>query len=565
MGRLKFRINTFAVFNTIQFILSNSLVQTLKMKTFLTVSSVAVILLGLTFVDSQAVTTLNCEFVNSNVSRYTCRISGVSIPDDENIEVVIAGRHQANFTDKDVEGIELFSSNIPFIVPQLFTTFPNVHHMIINRGGLVRIQPKAFFSAFNLQTLIIMNEQLSTLDEFAFNGAFGLEILDIWQCQLQNISENTFENLPSLRLVHLERNQLSELPKNVFAPISNLETVLISRNNLSSLPNELFANNQRLTRVGVSNNRISSIGRNFLDNMKSLRRFDANGNVCVDDAWIVDDVNVTVGNIRDGLSECFANTVEDPINLQCRFEYSVANEYTCKLYGVEVLNESRKIVISGEHLDGKTDDDVELLYIENSNTPFMIQQLFTAFPNIDQLRIRGSKLESINVPSFIQLRVLILQGNKIPRIENKMFAGQHKLDELKLEFNNIQVIDEDAFEGHETIRGLDFIGNQISELAPKTFHQLKNLVYLDFTQNSLTRIDGELLSQNSNLYALSLNFNKINEISPQFSEAFKDNLKHLFLKSNLCIDQNFEDIEEETWEEIEEKLQNCFENFGASS
>lgn len=521
--------------------------------------SVAVLLIGLSTVDSQNTSSLNCNFVLID-GVYTCRISSASTSNDENAVIEITGSHQPGQSDEDVEVVEIFSSNIPFIVTQLFTTFGKVRSLFINRGGLVKIQANAFATASDLKTVTLMNNNLEIINEYAFNGAYGLEKLDIWQCQLKEINENAFRDLPSLRTLKLDRNQIQQLPLRVFSYLSNLETVTLSRNLLTSLPSEILSNNQRLSRVSVAHNQLNSIGRNFLDEMKSLRSFNAVGNLCIDDSWNIDG-DVSLDDVRSGLSDCFDNYPQEPIDLKCRFEYSGYGEYSCKLYDVEVLDESRKIIISGQHLDGNSDDDVKFLFIENSNTPFMIQELFNTFFNIERLRIRNCQLQSINIPEAVQLKVLFLQGNNIPQITNKMFAGQRQLDELKFEFANIKGIDEDAFEGHETIRGLDFTGNQITELLPKTFHSLKNLTYLDFAQNNITRIDDELLAQNTNLYALYFNYNEISEISARFAEAFKSNLKFLYLRQNICIDKDFEDIEEADWTNIDENLRTCFENF----
>lgn len=158
------------------------------------------------------------------------------------------------------------------------------------------------------------------------------------------------------------------------------------------------------------------------------------------------------------------------------------DDYGCLLINITVLDPAANIVFVGQHLDNLTDSDVLSMVIVNSNTPFMMPQMFTTFPNMDELLIFSSNLQSINVPSSAQLFYLtrLLYDNNISRIESGSLRGQSRLTYLELSSNNIQEIEEDAFVDLEALNTLVLVGNQLQEIRGTTLHNLTNLIYLDF-------------------------------------------------------------------------------------
>lgn len=245
--------------------------------------------------------------------------------------------------------------------------------------------------------------------------------------------------------------------------------------------------------------------------------------------------------------------------LSCTFVPSVL--YTCKLNSIELLNTTRRVVIHGDHLDGKTDDDVEVVHVLNSNTPFMIPQIFTTFPNVQDLGWVYSNLESINIPDTVQLKKLTLTGNNITRINRGNLNNQLELFYLSLIDNQIEEIDKNAFVGLEKLRTVNLMYNRLSEIANETFHPLVGLNYIDFEHNLLTRIDEDLFSQNRNLSSIYLEFNRINKISPRFLSGIVDNLRFINLEGNDCINRAF-DVKDEIGEIVmNNALHACFNNF----
>lgn len=81
-----------------------------------------------------------------------------------------------------------------------------------------------------------------------------------------------------------------------------------------------------------------------------------------------------------------ASSVAQDITLTCNFAIFF-DEYFCTLGGIEVLDPEANVIITGNHFEDLTNEDVEVVRIVASNTPFIINQIFEAFPNLLELNI----------------------------------------------------------------------------------------------------------------------------------------------------------------------------------
>lgn len=251
---------------------------------------------------------------------------------------------------------------------------------------------------------------------------------------------------------------------------------------------------------------------------------------------------------------------EEDLTLECFFGDTW--QYECFLTQIEVLDPTQNVVFVGEHTENRTDDDVRIVRISASTTPFIIQQLFTTFPNIDELYIANSHLESIEIPDTVHLSDIEIYGNNITRLENGTFDGQASLINLVLRDNNILEIDEDAFAGLGALVHLNLLANHVEELAPRTFQSLTNLTSLDMERNRLRSISDELFSNNPLLTVLDFEANLIEEISPRLLSNF-NSLLHFDLTGNICVGRNFYlDSEDDfSFISLHNALRTCYNNF----
>lgn len=248
------------------------------------------------------------------------------------------------------------------------------------------------------------------------------------------------------------------------------------------------------------------------------------------------------------------------IELTCEFDYYFFGDYVCLLENITVLDPAANISFVGQHIDNMTDSDVLALIIFNSNTPFMMPQMFTTFSNMYELIILSSNLQSINVPSSASLFWLVLYDNNISRIDSGSLRGQNQLIYLELVSNRIEEIDEDAFVDLESLNSLVLMDNRLQEIRGSTLHNLTNLIYLDFLFNNFTQIDENTLNGLTNLLYLYYDFNQIEAIHPRFASDLA-NLQYVNLIGNSCVNRDFVLYNEQGWREMNNALQTCFNNF----
>jgi Leucine rich repeat len=231
------------------------------------------------------------------------------------------------------------------------------------------------------------------------------------------------------------------------------------------------------------------------------------------------------------------------------------------LLGIEVLNSTQEVIVGGEHVTGRTNEDVNVVQIRNSNTPFIIPQIFAAFPNVYEIDVQNSNLQVLRIPEGIQLEYLTLYRNNISRIENGTFIGQSQLEFIEAMDNRIEVIEEGALEGLENLFGLTLIGNRISVLAPRVFYPLVNVVYIDLERNLIERIEDDTFAENPELITLYLEFNQINAVSTTFTSGFSKNMQSVNLAGNRCINRAFALREPIDLILLNNALNSCFNNF----
>lgn len=254
---------------------------------------------------------INCNFIDIN-GFYSCQLSGVAVGDNENQNIVIDGQHLSDRNNALVNRAEISDSNIPFILTQLFTTFPNLAVLQISNGGLTRFQPRAFWDAANLRFMGIRNNQIRTINANAFEGAWNLQTVDIVSCRVASIDEKAFYDLPGLTTLSLSENELQQLPVNLFSSLPTLSSLFLTSNKLESIDGRLLSNNLAMRFIDLENNQINAIGRNFFANLTQINFFNILRNRCASNFWVVNGGTVTIETIREGLSVCFDNFVETP-------------------------------------------------------------------------------------------------------------------------------------------------------------------------------------------------------------------------------------------------------------
>lgn len=234
----------------------------------------------------------------------------------------------------------------------------------------------------------------------------------------------------------------------------------------------------------------------------------------------------------------------------------------CTLNGIEVLDPEANVIIGGTHVEGYSDELVDVVDVVNSNTPFIIQQIFTTFPRMNELDIVNSQLETINIPSTGSgiFAWLFIFNNNVSRIDADSF-GENDYFFVFLVQNQIQEIHEDAFTHFGGVFSLALVNNLITEVRPRTLQPLRSAAVIDFERNRLQRIGEDMFSGNTNLQVAYLEYNQISAISPRFTSAIRNHLRFVNIFGNQCASRSFNLNDDFDWAILNNVLRTCYNNF----
>lgn len=153
------------------------------------------------------------------------------------------------------------------------------------------------------------------------------------------------------------------------------------------------------------------------------------------------------------------------VQFDCRYTTTslkfLENVYTCNPI-VTSTETTSLISVTGDHDLGRTNYDVEFLWISNQNLGFVPQRFEFFFKNLKALELVDIKLTSISAEDL------------------KPFS---QLKHLSLFWNSLSSIDDDLFYYTPLLEYLDLGWNQIQHIGPNLFTNLANLEFLLLGKN----------------------------------------------------------------------------------
>lgn len=251
---------------------------------------------------------LNCiyDFERFPDQIYRCNLLGVEMF-NTNERIIFGGQHRPGRNIMDVVKINIASSNISFIIPELFSTFPNTEAIEMRRMNLNHfVEPPRSIGTNKVTSVTMANNQITTLNAKVFNGLSNVIELFLFTSILTNIDGNAFYGLDNVRLLHFVQSSIKTLPSNLFHPLRSMKEIFLSGNGIERIDAQLFANNRELVSIVLQNNRISSIAPTFMDNLNSLRFINLDRNQCINQRFTIDNSN-TINDVRTALHTCFNN------------------------------------------------------------------------------------------------------------------------------------------------------------------------------------------------------------------------------------------------------------------
>lgn len=154
------------------------------------------------------------------------------------------------------------------------------------------------------------------------------------------------------------------------------------------------------------------------------------------------------------------------VTLECLYLVHQSYGYKCEVQNsVLITSEGDRTIseVRGQHLRGKTNDDVKYFISYSKQIDFFPRGLTKFFKNIEIVEIRSSKLKEI--------------------IKEDLKEFGDKLKELMLYPCEIEVIQSDLFEFNRNLARFDINHNKIRHIGDKTFDGLEKLKTIFLSPN----------------------------------------------------------------------------------
>lgn len=252
---------------------------------------------------------LECDYYLNPYDEYSCQLVGIEVPTRET-EVIFTGRHLPDYNETDVAVITIIFSDTPFIIPSIYTTFPNIIELNIEFSNLVEIDPipehirLEYFIAYFNEIPVIRNETFATQSE-------SLVYVELMLNGLEMLEENAFIGGENTVLLALRYNNLQEIHPRAFWPLTSVSLIDAGFNDLVRIEDDVFSQCQQLTSLNLEQNSLSEISPRFANGIReSLFIFNLGYNPCVDRTFILNEA-VMWAFMHNTLQECYGNFVGD--------------------------------------------------------------------------------------------------------------------------------------------------------------------------------------------------------------------------------------------------------------
>lgn len=210
--------------------------------------------------------------------------------------------------------------------------------------------------------------------------------------------------------------------------------------------------------------------------------------------------------------------------------------YTCELTTnvTFATPELSDFPISGDHLSGKTDNDITFIIAKDSQMDFIPPSIFSKFRNIIAIDFSGVQLKSLTAQTFKEARnakKFWLRNNNLVNLPGDIFRNT-KAESIQLHSNEIKELSWNTFFNLPNVNRIELDRNHLLwTFDPRVFQNLINLKYLSLWENQLTLIPVDAFKNLQRLEYLSLGINRLYKLE---TAAFQplSGLKILHLDRN---------------------------------
>lgn len=258
------------------------------------------------------------------------------------------------------------------------------------------------------------------------------------------------------------------------------------------------------------------------------------------------------------------------VEFKCEFGYRLDHGYPCQVTKGVIENENEAVTFVGNHQAGKDDNDLKLISFSGNRLLRLLyfpKETFNKFPQLNDFSIQNCQLRNLKSGDFKSaenLKNLNLDSNELGKLNASTFSGARNLEWLSVSSNFISAIDKDAFQGLSKLQMLILSQNKLRQLPRETFFALAELREILLNGNEFETMPVGLFDRNLQMKRIWLQNNELKVIEPQIFAPLK-NLIFINLQDNVCVNEMFRRMYQETELMLNEALKNCNLTPSASS
>lgn len=148
----------------------------------------------------------------------------------------------------------------------------------------------------------------------------------------------------------------------------------------------------------------------------------------------------------------------------------IEKAYACSPELIKSKNENTLESIRGEHMEGKSNEDVQFLYFQNLNMSRLPKDIDKIFPNVEGIEFHNANLSTISADDLKPYPKLLV------------FSSY---------FNKIGSLDGDTFKYNPKLKWANFHSNQIKHVGHDLLKDLKDLEFVNFEKNPCINTYGD--------------------------------------------------------------------------
>ena len=354
--------------------------------------------------------------------------------------------------------------------------------------------------------------------------------LRLINCKLRRLQEDVFAYLQGLTSINLSGNKLETFPKDIFKNLTSLLHLYVSHNRLHICVLDWTVNSLKM--FNLAHNRITSFNLAKTQSLNNVKDLTLDGNKLVNlssriftnmGVYNVENLNLKQYSLRYISPYAFQNLTR--LKTVSLTDNPLTAAVLQRAFIGLTITSLQKLVLANLHLKDINNNTfihlagskVTELVLDNTGIEKIPSALFSSFLELKTLSLNNNKLVAFDDNCFLlltKLNKLWIKNNHLVYCINPLHTGlTPNLTELDLNGNLIERIYPECIDGLDKLKNIYLENNKLgsSGLLKNSFTG-RAMKQIRFSRNRLTVLANGTLNNMTSLLVLSLHDNAINNV-----------------------------------------------------